>query len=101
MIILDEGKTMSYTLAPMLLFFTVIAFGVALLLLFQYKKLILAVLFTFIGGITTYCSVTNMIPMYMIYLQDMTYNELVKDYTVIYTDGAILAVVKNEDKKVN
>ncbi len=101
MIILGEGRTMDYTLGPIWLLFTVIAFGVALLFLFQYKKLILAVSFAFIGGITTYCSVKNVIPMYRIYLQDMTYNELLKDYTVIGTDGAILTVVKNEDKKVN
>ena len=100
MIILSEGKTMSYTLGLIWLFFTVIAFGVALLLLF-YKKWILAVILAFIGGITTHYSVASMIPMYSIYLQDMTYNELVEDYTVIGTDGAILSVVKNEDKKVN
>jgi hypothetical protein len=29
----------------------------------------------------------------------MTYNELLEDYTVIDTDGAILSVVKNEDIK--
>jgi hypothetical protein len=100
MIILSESKTISCTLGPMWILFTVIAFWAALLLLFC-KKRILSIILAVIGGITTYYSVTSMIPMYNIYLQDMTYNELLKDYTVIGTDGAILTVVKNEDKKVN
>lgn len=96
MIILTEGKTMSCTLGPMWLLFTFIAFAVALILL-GYKKWILAAILAFMGGITTYYTVTSLVPMYSIYLQDMTYNELVEDYTVISTDGAILTVVKNED----
>jgi hypothetical protein len=98
MIILSESKTISCTLGPLWILFTVIAFGVAVVLL-SCKKWILAAILAFICGITTYYSVTSMVPMYNIYLQDMTYNELLEDYTVIDTDGAILSVVKNEDIK--